>query len=118
MEVMITENSNHLKTNDEAKARNWGLICYALYGFSVVVFISIFIGLLLNYKLKPTIRGTITESHFTWQIRTFWYTAILFVLGIATAYINLGYLLIMGGIILLCTRSIWGAFRLYRNQPM
>ncbi len=30
--------------------------------------------LVINYVRRPAARGTIFESHFTWQIRTFWWT--------------------------------------------
>jgi uncharacterized membrane protein len=32
------------------------------------------IALIINYVKRPSARGTIYESHFTWQIRTFWWT--------------------------------------------
>ncbi|MGE3602163.1 MAG: DUF4870 family protein [Lautropia sp.] len=30
--------------------------------------------LVINYVRRPAARGTLFESHFTWQIRTFWWT--------------------------------------------
>lgn len=31
------------------------------------------IALIINYVKRSTVQGTIFESHFTWQIRTFWW---------------------------------------------
>jgi uncharacterized membrane protein len=54
------------------------------------------IAVILNYIKRDDVRGTYLDSHFGWQIRTFWYTllwlviaAVLFatVVGIVLAYI-------------------------------
>jgi uncharacterized membrane protein len=37
------------------------------------------LALIINYIKRPSARGTIVESHFTWQIRTFWWTVFWFV---------------------------------------
>ncbi|MET0509984.1 MAG: hypothetical protein ABWZ78_17655 [Burkholderiaceae bacterium] len=37
------------------------------------------LALVINYIKRPSARGTIFESHFTWQIRTFWWTIFWFV---------------------------------------
>jgi uncharacterized membrane protein len=34
------------------------------------------IAVIMNYVRQAEVRGTVLESHFTWQIRTFWYTAL------------------------------------------
>src|SRR6187551_3105747 len=54
------------------------------------------IAVIINYAKRDDVRGTYLDSHFGWQIRTFWYTllwvaiaALLFitVIGIVLAYI-------------------------------
>ncbi|MEO7402172.1 MAG: hypothetical protein ABIU95_00720, partial [Burkholderiales bacterium] len=34
------------------------------------------IAVIMNYLKRSEVRGTYLESHFTWQIRTFWYSAL------------------------------------------
>ena len=34
------------------------------------------IAVVMNYARRNDVRGTLLESHFTWQIRTFWYTLV------------------------------------------
>ena len=34
------------------------------------------IGVILNYVKRPDVRGTWLDSHFSWQIRTFWFAAL------------------------------------------
>jgi uncharacterized membrane protein len=51
------------------------------------------IAVILNYVRRDGARGTWLESHFTWQIRTFWY-AVLWAIVLATANFVLMFLLI------------------------
>jgi len=100
------------------KARSWALICYALYGLGMALFFSLFVAIALNYWLKPQAKDSVVESHISWQIRTFWFTSGLMIIGVATAYINVGYLFIFAGALTLCLRTIWGAIQLYRYRPV
>ena len=62
-------------------------LVYILHGLSIVIglmtgatIISAFLfgwpsiaAVILNYIMAPDARGTFLQSHFSWQIRTFWY---------------------------------------------
>jgi uncharacterized membrane protein len=39
------------------------------------------IAVILNYVKRSDVRGTWLDSHFSWQIRTFWYALLWLVLG-------------------------------------
>jgi uncharacterized membrane protein len=39
------------------------------------------IAVILNYVKRSDVRGTWLESHFSWQIRTFWYALLWLVVG-------------------------------------
>jgi uncharacterized membrane protein len=39
------------------------------------------IGALLNYIKRDDVRGTFLDSHFTWQIRTFWWGLVWYIVG-------------------------------------
>lgn len=52
--------------------------------FIVTVFVSGFpsiIAVIVNYVKRSEARGTYLESHFRWQIRTFWYALLWVVIG-------------------------------------
>src|SRR5260370_17593614 len=53
------------------------------------------IAVIMNYARQSDARGTFLESHFSWQIRTFWF-ALLWVLVILA--ISLPFMLIVFGI--------------------
>jgi uncharacterized membrane protein len=66
---------------------NWTKIIYALHAFSLLTGIlgaatvvgafltgwPSIIAVILNYVKRGDVRGTWLESHFRWQIRTFWF---------------------------------------------
>ncbi len=102
-------------------------LVYVLHGLSVVVglmtgasIISAFLfgwpsiaAVILNYIKAPDARGTFMESHFSWQIRTFWYgmiwTALVAIAGFFLAPFFIGVFIWMGGFFAL---SIWVAYRI------
>src|SRR5262245_56195389 len=49
------------------------------------------IAVILNYAKRSEARGTWLESHFRWQIRTFWYGLLWFALSLILAVATLGF---------------------------
>jgi uncharacterized membrane protein len=66
-------------------------LIYVLQGvgyFSVVPLI--FVAVVINYVQLADTKDTVYESHFRWQIRTFWFSLLWFALGILTFPIMIG----------------------------
>jgi uncharacterized membrane protein len=86
---------------------NYTHVIYALHAFSVLIGITTgwavvgyficgvpsIIAVIMNYARRSETRGTILESHFRWQIRTFWF-AVLWALVIGAVTLPLWILLI------------------------
>jgi len=72
------------------------------------------IAVILNYVKRSEVRGTWLESHFRWQIRTFWYGLLWVALCIIFVVMTLGIgLLIVWvpiGIV-----SLWFVYRIARG---
>lgn len=109
---------------------NWTRLIYALHAASIVigVFSSAFIAtafvfglpsiiaVILNYLKRSDVRGTWLESHFRWQIRTFWIAFFVFC-GIWIVFGPLSLILIglpflIGGMILV---GLWVAYRVIKG---
>jgi uncharacterized membrane protein len=105
-------------------------IIYALHTLSVLIGLtsavtivgSFIVGLpsivavIMNYVRQSDARGTFLESHFSWQIRTFWF-ALLWVLIIVALSLPLllvlvGFATLPGGLALL---GIWLIYRIIRG---
>ncbi len=89
----------------QSTARTAAQIAYALQALSFFGGgLPLLVALIIGYLKRSTVRGVWLESHFTWQIRTFWYSLLWFVLGSVTAIILVGYLIL----------GLWFVWFLYR----
>ena len=70
------------------------------------------VAVILNYVKRGDVRGTFLESHFRWQIRTFWY-ALLWVA--VASLLSLPLMLVLVGFVTLWLAAvIIGCWVLYR----
>src|SRR3954466_15473294 len=105
-------------------------VIYALHSLSVLIGITspvtiigsfVFgipsiIAVIMNYARRSDARGTFLESHFTWQIRTFWF-AVLW--GLIVWAVSLPLMLILVGVFLLpaglALIGVWVIYRVIRG---
>ena len=76
--------------------------------FGVPSIIAVFI----NYLKRGEARGTFLESHFRWQIRTFWFALMWFVIGATLFATFIGIPLAIG--VWLAT-GLWAIYRIARG---
>ena len=70
------------------------------------------IAVIINYVKRGEARGTWLESHFDWQIRTFWF-ALLWACLIGLAGLLL--LIVIVGIVGLFVLGVWAIYRIARG---
>lgn len=70
------------------------------------------IAVIINYVKRGDARGTWVESHFRWQIRTFWYAVLWVLLAIVLMITLIG---IPVGIALLVAITVWLIYRIARG---
>ena len=74
------------------------------------------IAVIINYVKRSEVRGTYLDSHFSWQIRTFWWallmSAIIAVLGFTLAIVLIGFAIWIVGFFVL---GIWAIYRIARG---
>jgi uncharacterized membrane protein len=90
--------------NTERSLVNWTTVIYALHAFSLLTGIvgtatvigafltgwPSIIAVILNYVKRSEARGTWLESHFRWQIRTFWFGVLWVGLCVLLVVLTLG----------------------------
>ena len=93
-----------LSPSQESSLIGWTQLIYGLHAFSLVMgivgtatIIGAFltgwpsiIAVILNYVKRGDVAGTWLESHFRWQIRTFWYGLLWVVLCIGFIIVTFG----------------------------
>ena len=74
------------------------------------------IAVIINYVKRNEVRGTYLDSHFSWQIRTFWWAlliaCIIAVLGLTLAIVLIGFAIWIIGFFVL---GIWAIYRIARG---
>jgi uncharacterized membrane protein len=74
------------------------------------------IAVVMNYARRSDVRGTFLESHFLWQIRTFWYalllTIIVFAVSLPLMLVLVGFATLWLGVGLI---GLWLIYRIVRG---
>lgn len=102
----------------DSKTKDTVLIVYILQAVSLLVGITLLIGVIINYIKRSDAKGTWLESHISWQIRTFWLYLCFIIIGGATVIIGIGYLILLIAYIWLIYRICKGWIRLSENKPV
>ncbi len=80
------------------------------------------IAVILNYVKRGEARGTYLESHFRWQIRTFWFTLLWMLIAGLLAITLIGIPIALGLVVFIGLwvfyRMVRGILRLLNEQPM
>jgi uncharacterized membrane protein len=105
-------------------------VIYALHSLSVLIGLSSFhtivggfiwglpsiVAVIMNYVRRADTRGTYLESHFRWQIRTFWYAVlwdvVIWLVSVPLMLILIGFPLFWAAHVAL---GIWIAYRVIRG---
>lgn len=83
--------------------------------FIVTAFLSgwpSIIAVVLNYMNRDEVRGTYLESHFRWQLRTFWFALLWVMVATLLAFTLVG---IPAAVVLVLGVGIWVLYRLARG---
>ena len=120
--------SRQLRTADDASLITWTHLIYGLHAFSLLTGIlgtatvvgafltgwPSIIAVILNSVKRGETRGTWLESHFRWQIRTFWFGLLWVSLCALFVVVTLGIGLIVAWLPLLIV-GVWFVYRIARG---
>jgi uncharacterized membrane protein len=93
-------------------------VIYGLYAASLLVGITAIAAIIINYVKRDDVKGTFLESHFNWQIRTFWWGLLWSVIGFITMFILVGFAVLLANGIWIIYRIIKGWLRLNDGLPV
>jgi uncharacterized membrane protein len=102
----------------DRKVRDVTLIVYILQFASLIAGVTALIGVIINYLKRDEAAGTLYESHFTWQIRTFWGAVIGAVVGGVTWWFFLGFLVWAATYVWFIYRVVRGFLNFNDGKPM
>ena len=113
MTELTTSSEDTLRSN---KTLTWEI--YGLYAASFLVGITSIVAIILNYVKRGDVAGTYLESHFTWQIRTFWIGVIVALVGALLMLVLVGWLVWLADMVWVIYRLVVGALRLSESKPI
>ncbi|QSP94634.1 hypothetical protein LPB19_15905 [Marinobacter salinisoli] len=94
-------------------ARNLAVVVYILQALHFFTGgITPLVGVIINYVKLDDVQGTWVESHFRWQIRTFWIGLLWTVIGVLTVALIIGWFILLGVSIWMIYRIVKGALAL------
>jgi len=117
MDANFTDNFQVLK-QDPKSGKTLTMIVYALQAASFFLGLTLFIAVIINYVKKEDVRGTWLESHFRWQIRTFWFSLLWSLVGVLTFVAVIGYFILLADMLWLIYRIVKGWLRLADGKTM
>jgi uncharacterized membrane protein len=109
---------NAASSEIEKSGKTITTIIYALYAASFLVGISAIVAIVMNYVKKDDVAGTFLESHFRWQIRTFWFGLLWCVVGGLTFVFIIGWFVLIANAIWIIYRIVKGWLNLNDNKAM
>jgi uncharacterized membrane protein len=95
-----------------------GLLAFGFGGAAIrfVIGLPSIVAVLINYARRREAHGTWLESHFRWQIRTFWYSwlwiIVTLIVSMPLAIVIIGFFIAMVGVALV---GLWVIYRVARG---
>jgi uncharacterized membrane protein len=93
-------------------------VIYGLYALSLLSGVTAIVAIVLNYIKREEAQGTWLESHFSWQISTFWWSVLWCVVGAITWIILIGWIVWGVAFVWFIYRIAKGWLNLNDNKPM
>jgi uncharacterized membrane protein len=104
--------------NELPEIRNVVLAVYILQALSFLWGVTAIVGVVVSYVKRDDARGTDYESHFDWQIRTFWWGLLWTVIGVVLTLVIVGFAILFAVWVWSIYRVVKGWIRLNENKPM
>jgi len=104
--------------DQERSLRNIATAVYALQAAGFLFGITWIVAVIIDYVKRDDARGSWLESHFSWQIRTFWWGLLWGVIGGVLLLVLVGYLVLVANAVWIIYRIVKGWLRLAERREV
>jgi uncharacterized membrane protein len=94
------------------------MVVYALQALGFINGITWIVAVIIDYVKLDEVKGTWLESHFRWQIRTFWWGLLWGVIGTVLLLVLVGWLVLVAASIWVIYRIVKGGLYLNDTKPI
>lgn len=116
--VIPTPSPDTVMKNNSNQAKTLTIVIYALQAASFIVGLTFLVAVIMNYIKRDDVRGTWLESHFRWQIRTFWFCLLWGLIGALLSAVVIGVFILLANAIWVIYRIAKGWMNVAENKPM
>jgi uncharacterized membrane protein len=108
------------KTAEElASLKQVTMVVYALQALGFLTGgVTAVVAIIVNYVKREDVAGTIYQSHFDWQIRTFWWGLLWGVIGMLLIIVVVGFAVLFAGWVWTVYRVVKGWLKLTEGKPV
>lgn len=106
-----------MENNDQA-LRTVAIVGYVLQAAGFFLGITWIAAVILAYVKKDDAAGTWLESHFRWQIRTFWWGLLWGAIGAVLAFVLIGFGVLFADAVWIIYRIVKGWLRLAERREV
>lgn len=105
-------------SDQDASIKTITTAVYVLQAVSFLFGVTFIVAVVINYVKKEDVKGTWFESHFRWQIRTFWYWLLWLVVGLLSSVVGVGWIILFASFVWTIYRVVKGWLRLSEGKEM
>ena len=98
--------------------KTMAMVVYILQAIGFFTAITWIVAIVLDYVKKDDAAGTWLESHYRWQIRTFWWGLLWGVIGSVLLLVLVGWFILVAAGIWIIYRIVRGVVYLNEARPM
>lgn len=98
--------------------KSMAMIVYVLYLVGFVTGLTALVGVILAHVNSGSESDPVVRSHFSYQIRTFWWGLLWMIIGCITMFILVGYLVLLGWFVWTVYRCVKGLSALNRGEAI
>ena len=98
--------------------KTMAMVVYILQALGFFNGITWIVGVIIDYVKKNEAPGTWLESHYRWQIRTFWWGLLWGVIGSILLLVLVGWFVLVATGIWIIYRIVKGALYLNDGKPL
>ena len=102
----------------QKELRDMAALVYVLYAASFLVGVTLIGGVVVAYLKRDEAAGGWLESHYRWQIRTFWWALLWCAIGAITMLILVGFLVLFATAVWFIYRIAKGWLALRAGRPV
>ena len=104
--------------DQERSLKNIATAVYALQAAGFLFGITWLVAVIVDYVKRDDAKGTWLESHFSWQIRTFWWGLLWGVIGGVLLLVLVGYVVLVANAVWIIYRIVKGWLRLAERREV